>query len=196
MMLTPLRNFVRKFSRSEDGTIGVEAAITMPLLLVTFAMGFVLFDAVRSQAQSLKTAHVLADILSRETNHVTPIYLNSLWKVQQELNSATTNTEMRVTVARWNKDQNKYNVVWSKVKGSKAPLTDSSLATDVQKVLPTVANGRVVIAVESWVPHTPVLDVGIDPFIFHQVAAALPRFTTSQLCWNDNEDQGVATQVC
>lgn len=188
--------FAQKFRRSEEGTIGVEAAITMPLLLLTFAMGFVLFDMVRAQSQSLKTSHVIADILSRETNHVTPKYLTSLWEVQQELNNAETNTEMRVTVARWNKADNKYNVVWSKVQGSKAPLTDASLATDVKDALPTVADGKVVIAIESWVPHTPVIDVGIDPFIFHQIATSLPRFTTSQLCWNINEDQRVDTQVC
>ncbi len=196
MMFMSARRFVKKFTRSEDGTIGVEAAITMPLLLLTFAMSFVLFDAVRSQAQSLKTSHVLADILSRETNHVTPKYLDSLWKVQEELNNADADTELRITVARWNKDQSSYNVVWSKVHGSKAPLTDATLKSDVEKALPTVADGKIVIAVESWVPHTPVVEAGIDPFIFHQIASALPRFTTSQLCWNDNEDQGVSTQVC
>ncbi len=195
-MFMSAQRFVKKFTRSEDGTIGVEAAITMPLLLLTFAMSFVLFDSVRSQAQSLKTSHVLADILSRETNHVTPKYLDSLWKVQEELNNADADTELRITVARWNKDQSSYKVVWSKVHGSKPPLTDATLKSDVEKALPSVADGKIVIAVESWVPHTPVVEVGIDPFIFHQIASSLPRFTTSQLCWNDNEDQGVSTQVC
>lgn len=191
-----IADFLRNFRRSEEGVLAVEAAITMPLLLATFAMSFVLFDAVRSQSQSLKTAHVVADILSRETNHVTPKYLSSLWEVQQELNNAHTNTDMRVTVARWSTANNKYSVVWSKVIGNKVPLNDTTLATEIQSTLPTVADGRIVVAVESWVPHDPVINVGINAFVFHQIASALPRFTTSQLCWNTDESQGIGTQIC
>ena len=195
-MFKALKSFFKDFARDERAALSVEAVISFPMLFYGFCATFVFFDAFREQSVSLKTAYTIGDILSRETNYVTPTYLNSLWKIQEAMTSSEEGTKLRVTIVRWSDTDQDYSVVWSKTEGGGVPLTDATLDDYVQGFLPALPDNNILVVVENWVHHDPLFNVGIDPFDYRNVVPTRPRFSSTQLCWNDREDGDITTQVC
>jgi len=195
-MLSNIKSFIANFRKSQSGGLSVEAVITFPVIFYAFAATFVFFDAFRAQSQAVKAAYTIGDVLSRETNFVSPNYLDSLWEIQEAMTTSFFDSEMRVTIVRWTESDQSYHVVWSETVGNVVPLNDATLDDHVEDFLPTLSNDKIVIAVENFIEHVPIFEIGLDPFTFHNVVPTRPRFSTTQLCWNDNEDGGEATQTC
>ena len=49
--------------------------------------------------------------------------------------------------------------------------------------LPVMPDGEIATLVESWIDYSPLIDVGLDPFTFKEMAVTRPRFA-GQLCFN------------
>jgi hypothetical protein len=165
------------------------------MLLLAWLGCFVFFDAYRAQSINVKAAYTLGDVLSRETNYVTPEYMDSLHALQALLTQTPEAKRLRVSVLRYDEARDRVEVRWSQVRGGGTALTTSTLAPLLPQV-PELADGEVVILTETWVDYVPLFDVGIDPFTFRDLVATRPRFAI-QLCWNTKNDGGtLSTATC
>jgi len=189
-----MRHFISRFLRHEDGSISVEAMLVLPMLMWAYLGTFVFFDAYRSQSTNIKAAYTLGDTISRETNYITPAYMDSLYELQQFLVSTDQDVRLRVTIYRYQEGDDTYRVRWSQSRGmASLPMTDAGLAA-VRPALPVMPDGEVAILVQTWVGYHPRYSVGLNDFVFEDLVVTRPRFT-GQVCWNsvNNGDETTAT---
>ena len=185
---------VRRFTRSEQGSISVEAMLVFPILLWCYLGTFVFFDAFRSQSTNLKAAYTIGDTLSRETGYVTPIYMDSLFSLQKFLVDEDNGiAQLRVSVYRYRASDNTYRVNWSQTRGGAVALTDTLLA-QLRTNLPRMPNNEIAILVETWVGYHPTYSVGLQDFTFNDLVVTRPRFA-AQLCRNTNTGDAT-TRTC
>ena len=185
---------VRRFTRSEQGSISVEAMLVFPVLLWCYLGTFVFFDAFRSQSTNLKAAYTIGDTLSRETGYVTPIYMDSLFALQKFLVDEDNGiAQLRVSVYRYRASDNTYRVNWSQTRGGAVALTDTLLA-QLRTNLPRMPNNEIAILVETWVGYHPTYSVGLQDFTFNDLVVTRPRFA-AQLCRNTNTGDAT-TRTC
>ena len=210
-----LRIALARFRRDEEASLSVETVIIFPLLVWCYLGMFTYFDAFRSQSLSDKAAYTIADMLSRETNYVTPAYMNSLYELHGVLTRDNNRTQLRVSVIRWNDTYSRWQLVWSKRRGGAAKLTNSMLRTAayVDRLpgagLPDGSAGlphnEQLILVETWTKYEPVFDLGlaISPqwtgnfgaVSFDAFVPTRPRFA-GQVCWNSQNDGDATTERC
>ncbi len=185
---------LRRFIRSEEGSISVEAMLILPILVWCYLGTFVFFDAYRSQSTNLKAAYTIGDTLSRETGYITPLYMDSLSALQKFLVDEDNGmARLRVSVYRYRASDNTYRVNWSRTRGGGVALTDTLLA-DLRPNLPRMPNNEIAILVETWVGYHPTYSVGLQDFTFTDLVVTRPRFAT-QLCANTNTGDAT-TRTC
>jgi hypothetical protein len=190
-----LRDPLLRFARDDRGSMAVEAMLILPILVWAYLGTFVFFDGYRAQSINTKTAYTIGDILSRETNWVTPAYLDSLFALQQVLTQSDQPRRMRITVINWNPSTSRYQVVWSRVRGTGIPQLVTADLVNFTPFLPVMPAGEVAILTETWVGYRPAAAV-IDPFTFRDFVVTRPRFA-GQLCWNNLNTGGtMATGIC
>ncbi|NAZ36564.1 TadE/TadG family type IV pilus assembly protein [Rubellimicrobium sp. CFH 75288] len=187
---------IRRFLRDERGSIAVEGMLILPALVWVFLGTFVFFDGFRAQAINARTAYTIGDILSRETQFVTPAYLDGLFALQGTMTATDQPRRMRISVVRYQSSGDRYRVVWSQVRGSGvAALRDADMPK-VRPFLPIMPDAEIAIVTETWVPYRPVARVGIEPFTFRDFVVTRPRFAAN-LCWNTQNTGGtMATATC
>jgi Flp pilus assembly protein TadG len=191
----PFSAVLRRFARSEEGSISVEAMLIFPILLWCYLATFVFFDAFRSQSTNLKAAYTIGDTLSRETGYVTPAYLDSLSSLQKFLVDEDNGiARLRVTVYRYQASDNTYRVRWSRTRGGGLQMTDAVLAS-MRTRLPVMPDTEIAILVETWVGYHPSYSVGLHDFTFDDFVVTRPRFA-GQLCVNSSNAGGTATATC
>ena len=174
---------LRRFTRSEEGSISVEAMLILPILVWCYLGTFVFFDAFRSQSANLKAAYTIGDTLSRETKYITPAYMDSLSALQKFLVDEDNGlARLRVSVFRFQASDNTYRVNWSRTRGGGVQLTDTLLA-NLRSNLPRMPNAEIAILVETWVGYHPTYSVGLQDFNFTDLVVTRPRFA-GQLCAN------------
>jgi Flp pilus assembly pilin Flp len=195
MALMRSRNFARKFRRDEEGSAAVELMLVLPMLIWALLAVFVFFDAYRTQTTNLKAAYTLGDVLSRETGYITPVYMNSMFELQQFLLGTDQGVRLRVTVFQYDGPNDRYVVRWSQGRGAAvSPLTTAGLQ-NIRQFLPNMPNSEVAILTETRVGYVPPAMVGIQPINFDDRVVTRPRFA-GQLCWNDIENGNNTTAVC
>ena len=194
MFRLALTTALRRFTKSEEGSISVEAMLILPILVWCYLGTFVFFDAYRSQSTNLKAAYTIGDTLSRETGYVTPIYMDSLSNLQKFLvDEANGIARLRVSVYRYQAADNTYRVNWSQTRGGAVQLTDSLLA-QLRPNLPRMPNNEIAILVETWLGYHPTYSVGLQDFTFTDLVVTRPRFA-AQLCKNTNTGDAT-TRTC
>lgn len=185
---------MRRFMRSEEGSISVEAMLILPILVWCYLGTFVFFDAFRSQSTNLKAAYTIGDTLSRETEYITPAYMDSLSALQTFLVDEDNGmARLRVSVYRFQESDNTYRVNWSRTRGGGLQLTDTMLA-DLRSNLPRMLNAEIAILVETWVGYHPTYSVGLQDFTFTDLVVTRPRFA-GQLCANITNGTDL-TRIC
>jgi hypothetical protein len=145
--MTPFRTFLNQFRREEGGSVVVEAMLILPILIWCFMAMFVFFDAYRTQGANVKAAYVLGDIISRETEYISPSYMNSLFALQGFLVDTGTNQQLRVTVAEFTgpNHNNGFDVVWSQARGGAVAMTSANLDSQFDDYIPVMSIGDTVI---------------------------------------------------
>jgi len=173
----------RRLRRRDEGAMVVEAVLMLPLLIWAFAGSWVFFDAFRAKATNARAAYMIGDALSRESNYISPTYLNSLHSLQQFLVVDGRVPRIRVSVFAYDAAQDLYTVRWSKARGTGIPeLTDTMLA-EIRDELPDMPDRRVATLIETWVDYMPLFDVGLAPFTFEDRVVTQLRFA-NQLCFS------------
>lgn len=189
-----LSRFLARFRRDESGSITVEALLMVPMLAWFYLGTLVFFDVFHTQSINIKASYTIGDMLSRETDYVTPRYITGLWGLQQTLLDTTEPRALRITVFRYDETNDRYVVRWSRTAGGIAQLTTADLA-NMRDILPVMPDGEIAILTHSRVDYVPAFDVGLTPFTFDEYTVTRPRFAP-QLCWNSVENGTAATAVC
>jgi len=189
-----IRDQWRAFREDEHGGIAVEAALVFPMLTWAFLATIVYFDAFRSQSTNAKAAYTVSDMISRETDYITPAYIDSLWNVHKFLTTSNRDTDLQVTIVEYDEDWLDYNVRWSKARGAFEEMTEDDL-DDLEDRLPVMPDGEIVILLQTRMVYEPSFSIGLDAFTFDNFIVTRPRFSP-QLCYNSVEDGDNSTATC
>ncbi|MBU1279574.1 MAG: hypothetical protein KJ731_16335 [Alphaproteobacteria bacterium] len=178
----PLLSLARRYQREDQGTWSVEAVIMAPLIMFSLVFCYTFFTAFQAKSEANKANYTISDYLSRQTDPVTPAFLNGTADLYRFLNNSG-DIDMRVSEVKFSLDSNgngSYSLVWSYAVGNFSPLTTNSLS-DVENRLPLLANGEEVLLVETVRTWSPLFDVGLAELTFADTVTTKPRFATQVL---------------
>ncbi|AHD01504.1 TadE/TadG family type IV pilus assembly protein [Leisingera methylohalidivorans] len=179
----------RRFLDGTQGNVSIEFAFYAPLLLGLFASIYTFFDAFRQESINLKAAYTVSDLISRETNYVNEAYIDSMHALASELVRSDTTLSTRISVVRWDEDDQRYYVDWSKVRGSAfQEWADGSINT-VKDKLPVMPDQERVILVETWNEIDPAFNIGIPLMDVQNFVFSRPRFAP-QVVFIENKGNG------
>lgn len=173
--LNTLKSRATQFWQDKSGVVTVEFVVFVPFLLWTYAASYMFFDAYRQSSLNLKAAYTIGDMISRETQIITPEYIDSMYNITQLLTRTTNPMSMRITVVRWDEEDDQYYLDWSQVRGSAVALTETDLA-DIADRLPVMPDDERVILVETWNTWTGLLNTAIGTISMDNFVFTRPRF--------------------
>lgn len=154
---------LKTFARDEEGSSVVEMCFYLPMLVFIFVAMFTYFDLFRQQTVNLKAAYTISDLISRETEEINDTYIDSMYNLHDLLTRVDTTIALRVSVVRWDDDDQRYYVDWSVQRGDTlTPWTDSSIS-DVKDNLPTMPDQERIILVETENMVNAAFDLGALP---------------------------------
>lgn len=185
MFLHPFQGLGRRlrgFARDTRGMLSVEAAIAAPLLVFFLSLLYVTFDIFRIDATNSKAAYTIGDLLSRETDEVDQAFIDGMKGIFDYITLANSDdTWIRVSVVRYDGDDEEFKLVWSQGNTGIASLTQSTLGV-IEGAIPDMAEEDTVIVVETYMPYVIPLHIGLDDFAYKNVVITRPRFS-AQLLW-------------
>ena len=188
-------NRLRRLCQREDGSMSIEAMIIVPVLIWSMLGSWVYFDAFRAQFGNAKASYTLGDIVSRESGYITDEYIDSLHTLQRFLASRPEDIRLRVSVIKYDEDDDAHYVVWSENRGGGGTITDDDLI-DMRERLPIMADAGRAIIVQTSVDFQPVFGGAIGALTFDDFVVTRPRFS-AQVCFNTNgANPTAATAVC
>ena len=149
------KNILRSFSDDENATMTVEFIIILPVLMLWFIGSVVFFDAFDARAGAQRTAHMIADIMSRQTEEIDNAYIDDLLLLQNRLLPREPAGSLTVSTLILDADSGNMKVLWSySTEGT--PLVDTDLAA---LQIPPMAPGETVLLIDSYVPFVPISDI-------------------------------------
>lgn len=182
-MRTRLHNHLRRFLNDEKGSVAVEAAVVLPVLLWAFVAMWVFFDAYRARTTVEKAAFTVSDMLSRETNAIDDDYLDGAKNLFDLLADSDSPSGLRVSVITYSGAYQEYRLEWSQIRGNINKLEDQGLS-DLVDDLPGMSDGERLILVQTTSTYEPSLRVGIGDHTMKTFIFTRPRFAP-QLVWSD-----------
>lgn len=190
-----LRRSLRAFRTDESGSSNIELVFMVPLLAaITFGL-LTFFTAFQAKTEATRAATVVSDMVTRETNPLTPTYLAGIFGLLDTMIASDDEPEYRLTAFTWNKRRGEYRVRWSKEESSYGSLTHAELNAVADK-LPTLKPGQRAILLETWVDYDPLTNFGLaEATTFENFLVAAPRFVP-QLCWMASDDADATTAQC
>ena len=166
---------LKRFRRENSGSITVEFAIIMPMLFWGYASSYIFFDGFRQSTINLRAAYTIGDMVSRETQVLTPAYIDSMYNMAQLLTRNDSPMSLRITVIRWDEEDDKFYLDWSQARGAVEGMTEANLV-DLEELLPSMPDAERVILVETWNTWEPVINVGLDARTMDHFVFTRPRF--------------------
>jgi hypothetical protein len=185
MIRSLIPNRLRRFARDTDGNVSIEALIWLPLILSLMAATFSLHDAFRHKAMNIKAAYTISDAISRETDPIDGAYLDGMVQLLEFLTRSEGTYSLRVTLVRYDDNQNKYIREWSQTRGAFAALQTADLA-EMEGRLPNMLHNERVIVVETETYYEPPFVVpGLNEAgLFYNYGFTRPRFAP-KIVWSN-----------
>jgi len=186
MFLPTLKNWFKDFRDDEQGTVMVEAVVTLPLLFFGLAATYEFFELHRYNSARDKASYTIADMISREMQTVTPTYLDNAKIVFDEITNDNGVNQFRISVIKYDEDEDEYSIKWSQIRGTGRLVALRSV--DVESAhdqLPIMDDGEEVILVESVSTYPNMFEVGLSEDV--QIATRVltsPRFAP-QIVFSD-----------
>lgn len=175
MLRKTLIRRAKRFSSETNGSVSVEFVLTAPILIWAFLACYVFFDGYRQSAVNLKAAYTISDLISRETGIINDDYIDSMHELLKVLTRSGSDSKLRVTIIRWDEDDDRYYVDWSEDRGFNMEVTDAHVVTIADK-LPVMPDNERVILVETANTFSPAFKVGIDETELENFVFTRPRF--------------------
>ena len=194
-MISGIQNYLNRFRKSDAGTISIELVTIVPLLLVITLGLITFFDAFKAKTTAARTATVLSDMVSRETDAITPDYLNGMHAVMRSMIESDSSPEYRLTAFTWNENMQEYRVRWSRQRGNRTGHNTASLNMLADK-LPQLKNQQRAVLLETWVDYEPLTNFGMETnTTFENRLVAAQRFVP-QICFMSSLDADPTTAKC
>ena len=192
MLTRLLKSRFKRFAQDNSGSITVEFVLAMPILFWSFMAAYVFFDGYRQSAVNLKAAYTISDLVSRETSFIDDDYIDSMLNLLQLMTDASSSGDvtMRISVIRWDQDDDRYYLDWSANRGFSEELTNANL-NDLKDRLPTMPDTERVILVETNNVFVPLFNIGMDDINLSNFVFTRPRFV-SQVPWDNGGGGGSA----
>lgn len=171
---------LRGFAADCRGSISVESALLLPMLLWAYVASFVFFDVFRTENTNAKAAYAVADTLSRRVEPVSRGYIDGLHDLYDALTNTRHPTRMRVSSLHWDIEAERYRLRWSHASRQGLALTEEALNAMAAR-LPMLAQGETLILVEMGMSYSPPLRIGIGPRELDHLIPMRPRFAP-RLC--------------
>ncbi|KIN71976.1 TadE/TadG family type IV pilus assembly protein [Sulfitobacter guttiformis] len=176
-----------KFVRREDGVIAIETMIMLPLMFLTFMALFTTFDAYRQYAMNQKAAYTISDMLSRETMAIDDAYIDGTQMIFEVMTRSRQQSSVRVTVVRFDGEENQMVLEWSESRGGLASRDNASVA-DWIEMLPQMVDGEEMIVVETWSRYAPAFRIGLGEKDVTNFIFTRPRYAP-QIEFDDGQDE-------
>lgn len=180
MLIKTLIARLKVFAAETRGSVTIEFILVIPFVFWAFMATYVFFDGYRQSAVNLKAAYTISDLVSRETEFLTDEYIDSMYSLMQLLTRTSSTVSLRITVVRWDQDDDRYYVDWSTNRGYDLNLTNETIS-DIEAKLPVMPDNERVILVETVNTYVPALNVGMDDQQLENFVFTRPRFAP-QLC--------------
>ncbi|PIB24695.1 hypothetical protein BFP76_05795 [Amylibacter kogurei] len=147
---------LKRFGRSESGTMTVEAVLMFPIMYWLIIFGPVLFDIVREKTSVVRNSFTIADIISREEN-VTEETMEFYESMFASLMPQSSRTGLRVTsIVRDEVNPDDYDVRWSHGNISDRPEIASRL-DEMDELIPFIEPGESILYVEGFQTYSSVI---------------------------------------
>lgn len=176
---------LRSFARETKASASVEAAIIFPFVFWAYAAMFTYYEAYRAQAVAEKAAYTVSDMISRETNPITPSYMTNARNIYKDLSGLSPGqTAMRITLLRWDGERNRFRIDWSQRRGDIPRLRNRDVR-DYDELLPPLIDNERIILVETASDYDPAFSVGLEPRVIETFVYTRPRFAP-QIVWDSD----------
>lgn len=181
-----LSQYFRRFAGDTRGTITIEAIVYLPFLAFCTVTSVMFYDAYRTDSLGEKATYTLGDMLSRETDYITPAYVDSAKSLMNFLteSEAGENT-IRVSVVSYHEATDSYSVEWSQVRGPHVSVLDTTEITGGPDNLPNMVDGEQLIVIDTYLDYVWPLAVGFDDITMEARVFTRPRFAP-QLVWSES----------
>ncbi|MBU2982907.1 hypothetical protein KO498_13900 [Lentibacter algarum] len=185
MIWSRIKTRLAAFRDETGGSVSVEFIVMAPIVFWAYASMFSWFDAYRQVGVHEKAAFTIADMITRETDPITPDYIDATRKLVSFLARSSDEADMRISVIQYVERLDQFQLDWSQKRGSMEKLRNSDVKNWHDK-LPTMVNGERILLVETKVEYTPPFLYGlmeentIQTFVF-----ARPRFAP-RISYDDN----------
>ncbi len=168
-----LKYLLNRFREDDQATMTVEFILILPVLMLWFIGSIVFFDAFDARAAAARTAHNIADIMSRQTDAIDDAYIDDLLLLQSRMLPREPAGELTVSALIRNATTGDMEVAWS-YSTAGDPVVDADLAA---LTLPPMVLGETVLLVDSYVPFIPIADmVGIVAQTWTNRVVISPRY--------------------
>lgn len=181
---TRIAQTIRSFWSGTDGNVSVEFVMVFPFLFWAFMASYTYFDGYRQSTRNVKAAYTISDLISRETEAVNDEYIDSMVELMEAMTRSRSEVRLRVSVIRWDEDDNRYYVDWSEARGFPNPRTDATIS-HIRAQLPTMPDGERVILVESANEFVPLYNIGLGNKSLQNIVFSRPRYAP-QVAWSDS----------
>lgn len=180
MLIKQFSSRLKSFAADTRGSISVEFALAMPLMVWAFMAVYVFFDGYRQSAVNLKAAYTIGDLVSRETAIITNDYVDSMHLLMGVLTRSDSPVSLRITVVRWDEDDDRYYVDWSANRGYDLELTNDSIV-NIEEKLPFMPDNERVILIETVNTFVPFFQIGMENKELENFVFTRPRFAPQVL---------------
>ena len=170
------------FAGDTRGSVTIEAVIMLPILVWAYCALFTFFDAYRQTSINEKAASTISDMISRESDPLNDSFLDGTFQMLNFLTRSSAERRMRVSIIRFDQDDNAHRVEWSHVRGTVTALDTGSIG-DWSDKLPAMVDQEILILVETWTDYTaPFPIVGLNDRTIQTFVFTRPR-DVMQRCW-------------
>ncbi|MEP2782966.1 MAG: hypothetical protein ABJP33_11135 [Pseudoruegeria sp.] len=147
----PLRA-IRQFLKNRDGGMSIEAALVFPMLFFGIGITYMYYDAFRIRTANLKATYTIGDLLSRwddKENGVDQAYIDGLGDIFDYLTDDTDNSWIRISVIKYDPDDDTNYLQWSKSSDSH-PVNTQIDIDNLADQIPVLADDDYVIITETF----------------------------------------------
>jgi len=180
---------LRAFRKDTDASVSIEFAFYLPALLFIFAAIYTYFDAFKQESANLKAAYTVSDLISRETNAVNNDYIDSMHNLTKLLIRSDSSISLRISVIRWDDDDDRYYVDWSVNRGTALTSWTDATIYNVEDDLPTMPDQERVILVETQNDVDAAFKIGLPDMEIYNFVFTRPRFAP-QIVFEGSTDSG------
>ena len=171
--MNQMYKLLKKFKDDESASLTMEFVLILPVLVTWFIGSIMFFDAYNSKATAQRTAHTIADIISRETT-TNNSKIDTLLVLQNRMLPRSSVGTVRVSSIQRDLAGD-LALLWTySTDGVAAPL---ELADIPLSNIPLLGNGQSILLVDTQVPFTPIAEwVGFTATEWFNRVAIAPRF--------------------